>query len=275
MMISDAPDLSAWIGRTETREDIATPGVVARLAATLDHDGAHWAPDALPPLGHWLCFLPDAAQSALDVDGHPRRGGFLPPVPLPRRMWAGSRVRFLAAVPLGKTLRRVSRIASVTEKSGRSGNMVFVTVVHQVDAGGPTLVHEEQDLVYREAPSPGSTPSIGEPSVGQPEWQASLTPDPALLFRYSALTFNTHRIHYDLPYATQEEGHAGLIVHGPLTATLLLDGLLRRQPRHLQSFSFRALMPLIAGQTMTLAGYGEQLWATGPDGRVAMRAEIT
>jgi 3-methylfumaryl-CoA hydratase len=270
----ESPDLSAWIGRTETLADMATPGLVARLAATLDHDGAYWPKDALPPLGHWLCFLPDAAQSALDIDGHPKRGDFLPPIQLPRRMWAGSRVHFLASIPLGVSLRRVSTIGSVTEKTGRSGRMVFVTIRHEIDAGGPSLVREEQDLVYREATVPGADTPTGELPTDKPDWQASFIPDARLLFRYSALTFNAHRIHYDFPYATLHEGHAGLVVHGPLTATLLLDRYLQHRPEPINSFNFRAQLPLIAEQCLALAGVGNSLWACNADGRVAMRAEI-
>lgn len=268
-------DLSAWHGRTEIREDIATPGLVARLAATLDHDGSHWAADTLPPLGHWLCFLPDASQSMLDLDGHQRRGDFLPPVPLPRRMWAGSRICFLAAVPLGISLRRVSTIVSVTEKTGRSGRMVFVTIRHQVNAGGQSLIVEEQDLVYREAPVASAAVVTGELPEMEPQWQASLIPDAKLLFRYSALTFNAHRIHYDLVYATQEEGHAGLVVQGPLTATLLLDKFLQQRPQPINCFNFRAQIPLIAENIVTLAATGNSLWASNANGRVAMHAEIT
>lgn len=268
------PDLSAWIGRTETREDIATPGLVARLAATLDHDGAHWPAGALPPLGHWLCFLPDAAQSTLDADGHPARGGFLPPVTLPRRMWAGSRVRFLAPVPLGAPQVRTSTIAAVTEKVGRSGRMVFVTIAHAVSVEGTVTIHEEQDLVYREAPIAAAPPAPGERPEAEPEWQAARVPDETLLFRYSALTFNAHRIHYDRDYATRAEGHAGLVVQGPLAATMLLDAFLQRQPGPVRAFDFRAQRPLIAGRPLTLAGAGAALWACDDGGLIAVPASI-
>lgn len=273
--MAEYPDLSAWVGKTERREDVATPALVARLAATLDHDGRHWTASHVPPLGHWLCFLPDAAQSALDIDGHPRRGGFLPPVPLPRRMWAGSRVRFLGPLPIGAPLHRVSTIASIAEKTGRSGRMVFVTVEHVIASGGDRLIVEEQDLVYREAPGAGSAPPAGQPMPDATDWQASLVPDAPLLFRYSALTFNAHRIHYDLAYATEDEGHAGLVVQGPLAATLLLDRHLQHGGKMPHTFRFRALLPLIAGDRLTLAGSGNLLWAGNGQGLTAMQAEIS
>jgi 3-methylfumaryl-CoA hydratase len=267
-------DLSAWIGREEIRLDIATPALVHRLAATLDHDGSHWPPGVLPPLGHWLCFLPDALRSQLDQDGHPKRGGFLPPVPLPRRMWAGSRVDFVAPIPLGVTLRRRSTIASVAEKQGRSGPMLFVTARHEVLVGDRVAIREEQDLVYREAPTPGSPPPAREAPLVKPDWTDTLLPDATLLFRYSALTFNAHRIHYDLGYATAGEGHAGLVVQGPLAATLLLDRALRERPGRINSFRFRAQRPLIAGRRLTLCGAGGALWACDADGALAMTADL-
>ena len=274
-------DFSDWVGRSETREDVATAAPLIGLAALLDHDRA--PPATVPPLGHWLYFLPDARQSAIGADGHPRRdeGGLLPPVPLPRRMWAGGRVEFLAPVAVGAALTRVTTIAAIRAKRGASGDLLFVTLQHDISADGVPAIREEQDLVYR-APAAGPTSAaLVAPAEPEPaEAIRRVTPDPVLLFRYSALTFNAHRIHYDRDYARDIEGYAGLVVHGPLIATLLIDHARRElpdlTPRH---FSFRAEAPLIDGAPFDLClareGNGARLWARDASGRTTMRAEVT
>jgi 3-methylfumaryl-CoA hydratase len=274
-------DLKDWIGRSETTTDVAAPGPYGRLAALLDHETPPWRAGEAPPLGHWLNFLPDARQSHLGEDGHPRRGGFLPPVALPRRMWAGSRLTFLGPIALGDEIMRRSTIETIEPKTGRSGEMVFVTVRHEVSAGPALAVVEEQDIVYREAPTPGLSQPVATPAAAGPEadWTRRVTPDPLLLFRYSALTFNSHRIHYDRDYATGVEGYPGLVVHGPLIATLLLDHYLRRHPgARIGRFSFRAQSPLYDGAPFDLNGReterGAELWATGESGRIAMKADV-
>ena len=275
-------DYSAWVGRSETREDVATAAPLAGLAALLDHDASPWAPGMVPPLGHWLYFLPTARQSAIGEDGHPRRDehGLLPPVPLPRRMWAGSRIDFLAPVPVGAALTRVTTIDAIKPKRGRGGDLLFVTLRHEISADGAPAIREEQDIVFREAAGATSAPAAAPAAVVAPEPAdavRSITPDPVLLFRYSALTFNAHRIHYDRDYAQGVEGYAGLVVHGPLIATLLMDHGLRAGliPR---TFAFRAEAPLVDGAPfdlcLTHGGDGAHLWARDAAGRTAMRANL-
>lgn len=273
-------DFSAWIGRSETRHDIAVAAPLVGLAALLDQDAA--PPATVPPLGHWLYFLPDARQSALGEDGHPRRdnGGLLPPVPLPRRMWAGGRVEFLAPIAVGAALTRVTTITAIRAKRGASGDLLFVTLRHDIAADGIAAIREEQDLVYRaSAAAPTASPVL---SPVEPEPAATVrrvTPDPVLLFRYSALTFNAHRIHYDRDYAQRVEGYAGLVVHGPLIATLLMDHFLRTAPgANPRRFSFRAEAPLIDGAPFDLClardGDATRLWARDAAGRTTMRADV-
>ena len=218
--------LQSWTGNTETLLDQATAAPVGALSATLDRDDpAPVAGDALPALWHWLYFLPQHRHSALGPDGHARRGGFLPPVPLPRRMWAGGRLRWQAANPLrvGDALCRVSSIESITHKRGRSGDLLFVLVRHAISNDAGLCLTEEHDIVYRAAAQAGEAAPAPIAADQRAPWQREVLADAVLLFRYSALTFNSHRIHYDRSYATQEEGYPGLVVHGPLIATLLLD----------------------------------------------------
>lgn len=272
--------LRQWIGKTETKDDTLTAVPVAALAATLDRDDPPPRPgDELPPLWHWLYFLPIARHGELCPDGHPRRGGFLPPVPLPRRMWAGSRFEFFHPLRVGETIRRVSQIVDVSLKEGRSGRLVFVRVRHSVENEEGVALSEEQDIVYREAPRPGETAPAPKAAPEDVSWRREIVPDPVLLFRYSALTFNGHRIHYDHPYTTQVEGYPGLVVHGPLTATLLIDLLRRNLPAaRLERFSFRAVRPLFAPLPFTLCGKLESdgktvtFWTRDAEGWVTMEA---
>ena len=275
-------DLSRWIGKTETVDDTVTATPYAALSATLDRAAERPAPGtALPPLWHWLYFLPLYRQSEVGADGHARRGGFLPPVPLPRRMWAGSQFEFKAPLRVGDRIRRVSTIADVTEKSGRTGPLVFVKVRHEIatnDSAAPSLV-EFHDIVYREAPKPDD---VAPPPKRAPEksaWQRHWVPDDVLLFRYSALTFNGHRIHYDRRYVTEVEGYPGLIVHGPLIATLLLDLLRWQLPEaNVAHYEFRAVRPLfdihpfdVCGEPAA-DGRSVKLWAKDHEGWLAMEA---
>lgn len=277
-------NLEQWIGRTERTVDTITATPMRALAATLDREdiAAAVAPDAaLPPLWHWLYFLPHAMQHELGEDGHPRKGGFLPPVTLPRRMWAGSRLDFLAPLRIGAQAERVSTILSVEHKQGRSGELVFVCVGHEIFSDGQVAIREEHDIVYREAQAPAkSAPVAAAPSAGpDAAWQRTVVPDPVLLFRYSALTFNGHRIHYDRPYVTGVEGYPGLVVHGPLQATLLLDLVSRQRPdATVASFHFRAQRPIfdtapfgVAG-TPAADGKSVELWTVTPSGQTGMQA---
>jgi 3-methylfumaryl-CoA hydratase len=250
-------DVQSFLGRQERQSDVAEPQRMSDLAALLDHDGSSWTAGVLPPLGHWLYFLPQVRQSRIGIDGHPLRddGGLLPTVDLPRRMWAGSRIDFIADIPLGAAIERTSTLIAATPKSGRSGNMLLATVRHEIaPQGGAPAIVEEQDIVYREAAVAGAPfhrPSI---DAGDPEAAArSITADPVMLFRYSALTFNCHRIHYDRDYARDVEGYPGLVVHGPLIATLMLDHLMQQRPGvRIATYNFRAMSPTFDGETIRL-----------------------
>ncbi|MES3032440.1 MAG: acyl-CoA dehydrogenase [Gemmatimonadota bacterium] len=244
-MTDSVPDFREWIGRTETVHDGLSPEQARRVQATLDDEvtGVD-AGSPLPPLWQWCYFLPHARQSALDVDGHPQRGGFLPPISFPRRMFAGSRMQFHQPLRLGVPAVREGEIRNVVLKSGRSGSLAFVTVGYRFVQDGVTCIDEEQDIVYREPGAPVSAPTIAEFTPPSDAWTRTITPDARLLFRFSALTFNAHRIHYDRPYARDEEGYPGLVVHGPLTAMLLADLVRRHSERRITTFSFRGLAPL-------------------------------
>lgn len=278
--------LQTWQGNSESHTDWLTASPVAALAATLDRaDPAPSTGAPLPALWHWLYFLPFAPHSQIGEDGHPRRGGFLPPVPLPRRMWAGSRLRWNASNPLqvGQEVQRTSTIQSVKHKAGRSGELLFVQLEHRyANAQGEALV-EEQDIVYRAAAAPGTPAPAPQkpPLAGQAAWSRSITPDPVLLFRYSALTFNGHRIHYDRDYATREEGYSGLVVHGPLLATLLMDLLRRHLPEaKVASFAFKAVRPTLDTHTFSVHGKPSEdgktiaLWGEDHEGWLTIQATV-
>lgn len=275
-------DLREWIGRSETVADVVTPGPVAALAATLDRSAERPATGTpLPPLWHWLYFLPIVRRSELGADGHPRRGGFLPPIALPRRMWAGSRLTFHRPLLVGDALTRTSTIDAVTPKTGRSGALVFVRVRHEIRrAGEPDVALTEfHDIVYREAPRPGEAPGVSQQATRAPAWTKRWVPDAVLLFRYSALTFNGHRIHYDRRYATEVEGYPGLVVHGPLVATLLIDLLADALPEaRVAGFEFRAVRPLFDTHPFDVCGAPAadgrtvHLWARDHEGALAMEA---
>jgi 3-methylfumaryl-CoA hydratase len=275
-MAEDLGALKAWVGRRETAFDTAHPGPVAALAATFDReDPPPRQGDPVPPGWHWLYFLTAARRSELGPDGHPKRGGFLPPVPLPRRMWAGGRLSFHRPIPVGAELCRESEIADVAVKQGRSGPLVFVTARHQIRDSSGLLTTEEHDIVYR---GPAGTAAAPDPAPIDSDWRRTIDPDPVLLFRFSALTFNGHRIHYDQPYATQIEGYPGLVVHGPMIALLLLELCRDSLPdRTVHRFDFQARRPLFDTAPFVVAGRAEgdgaaALWAETPDGGQAMTA---
>jgi 3-methylfumaryl-CoA hydratase len=274
----DVEHLRSWIGRQETLHDQVTRFPVAALAATLDRGDLPPAEgDELPPLWHWLYFLPTARQSNLGEDGHPARGGFLPPVPLPRRMWAGGRFLFHQPLRVDQPITRVSTVSDVTVKQGRNGALCFVLVKHAVSGPDGLALEEEHDIVYRDNPAPGEAPAAGKPVRTDGVWEREIVPSDPMLFRYSALTFNSHRIHYDRRYVTEVEGYPGLIVHGPLIATLLMDLLRRNTERVVKTFRFRAMSPLFDIAPFSVHGVSEgdsaSLWARNPAGHVAMEAE--
>lgn len=274
-------DWSAWVGRQEVTQDRADLGAATRWRAMLDSEGVMGS--AVPQSFHWGLSLPDVPTAQLGPDGHPHRGGFLPPVDLPRRMWASSAVTFLAAIPVGSAVTRTSTIASVTQKSGGTGQLVFVEVDHSLCTDGQEVVQDHQTIVYREAASATMPPSAQAKDgldLSAWPWQRSLTPTEPLLFRFSALTFNAHRIHYDLPYAREQEFYPGLVMQEPLTASLLIDLCSRHLgDQALASFSFRGVSPAFCGEALHLVGRPEgsdvTLSALGADGRTVMSATAT
>ena len=281
------PDWAEWIGRSEERHDRVDPAAVSRWLATFDR--AAPADSTVPQAYHWCLGLPDAPSATLGEDGHPRRddtaASFLPPVPLPRRMWASSKVEFIAPLLVGEAVTRSSKVAAITEKSGGSGQLVFVEIAHETSSERRLAVREVQSLVYRDAAAPGipaAPPPLGEDEFDPGEWPVHrvVTPSEALLFRYSALTFNSHRIHYDLPYAKDAENYRGLVVHGPLTASLLLDLASRELGDNaLKTFTFRGLSPAICGEALHLVmrsnDGGWDLGAFAADGRQVMSASAS
>jgi 3-methylfumaryl-CoA hydratase len=266
-----------WIGRTDMRQDVVTAAPLVALSALLDRDDPQPGNgDPAPPLAHWLYFLPNYRQSEAGPDGHALKGSFMPPVPLPRRMWAGSRLEFLRPLRVGARIARLSRIKDVVAKQGRSGPLLFVTVSHEVsDEEGPVL-NDEHDIVFR---GESALANAAKPAPAESKWRREIRPDPVLLFRYSAVTFNSHRIHYDHPYVTQVEGYPGLVVHGPLIATLLVDLLRRSRPDAvLRGYSFRALRPLCDTAPFWTCGEPDeasrtaQLWTRDAEGAITMKA---
>ena len=272
----DLSHLKSWIGKTRSAQDTITPRLAASLAAILDEEVAFAEGDLAPPGIHW-CLSPDIApMSRLGPDGHPARGGFLPPVPLPRRMWAGGRLHFHGAFRVGDRIERRSLVRSVDIKEGRSGTLCFVTVAHEYHGGDSLLLSEEHDIVYREIAPSVVPPAPAEPRRGDISLEIEATP--VLLARYLAVTSNGHRIHYDRDYARNEEMYPGLIVHGPLQATYLL-----RMARTAlggdvpERFEFRGLAPLYDGQTISINAGREadgrlDLWVAAGNGAVTMKA---
>ena len=301
-MTPDRP-MREWVGRERVTEDVIALDRARALAASLDQDPAALnAGDVLPHGWHWIYFHDAIRRSALGEDGHERRGDFLPPLPQRRRMWAGGRLRFTGSLAIGATLRRVSRVRSVENKEGRSGPLVFVTVEHTLHSGDEVVLEEEQDLVFvdrRPGPEPAAAtrPGSGSAATARPalmpdaEWSEPFAADEVTLFRFSALTFNGHRIHYDRGYATEVEGYPGIVVHGPLLALLLLGAGLRslggaddrRDAPTALSFDYRALGPVFANETIALFGTAAPdsgsersvaLWAAHPERGMTTRAEL-
>jgi 3-methylfumaryl-CoA hydratase len=272
-----APDLAAWLGRTQEASTVIDPWPAAALTAALGRDDPPVSGDPLPPFWHQLYARPVVAAARTGPDGHERLGEFLPAVPDARRMWAGGRLTIHEPLRIADRLTRTSTICSIAPKQGRRGPLVFVTVEHRYATEGGLALVEEQDIVYRQGGSlAGALRHREQPG----RWQRSWATDPVLLFRYSALTYNGHRIHYDADYARTVEGYPGLVVHGPLLATLMLDLVRRHLPdRQVAAFAFRAISALILGQEVTVHGEPEedrvQLWVTGPDLVLAMEGQAT
>lgn len=280
-------DLQAWVGKTESVEDNIDPGHIEKMAITLD-TGIPVAGDVLPMLWHWGLFVKPVDYDGLGRDGHPLTGGFLPPADNRNRMWAGGRVEFLQPLLVGTPAVRNSTILAVTEKQGRTGKLLFVTVQHEIAQEHVVCIREEQDIVYRD-PTPPKL--AGTESAPEAQWSETITPSSVMLFRYSAVTFNGHRIHYDLDYVTNTEGYPGLVVHGPLIATKMVRAFVHANPgKRVTTFSYRGLRPLIAPAPFEVAGRlldnnsasdqtddatgRAQLWAE-QDGTLAHQAELT
>lgn len=268
-------DLGAWIGRSERCEERLAYPLVKRIAATLS-ETCPTPGQALPLLWHWAFFQPNVEAAGLGDDGHPARGGFLPPAQDRNRMWAGSRLDFITPLRVDADVTRHSTVLKAEEKHGRTGSLLFVTVKHEYLQDGQLALVEEQDIVYREPTPPKLGGTEAAPAA---QWQEPVIPDATLLFRYSAVTFNGHRIHYDWPYVTETEGYAGLVVHGPLIATLNLRAFQRANPTaRVQRFSFRGLRPLISPAPFEVGGRlledgKAQVWATASAG-MAQAGEI-
>ena len=266
----DAAALSSWIGRTETRSDRLDAARSSALRAALGQAQVA-AGDPLPLLHHWLAFWDVRPPGELGEDGHPARGGFMPPIALPRRMWAGGRLSFHRTPRLGDALTRVTTLRKIAEKAGRSGPLVFVTLEHAYQSDDGLVLVEEQDIVYRDQAASAPPPAADAEPPPPADWRETLTPDPVLLFRYSALTLNSHRIHYDRPYATQVEAYPDLVVHGPLQATLMLDLAVRHGGRPIASFDFRGVAAALQGRPLTVCGRtddeGADLWTEQDGGR--------
>lgn len=266
---------TAWIGRTQESQEELSTLLVSRLATTLG-EPAPAAGEALPPLWHWAFFQDAVPEAGLGADGHPARGGFLPPADGRNRMWAGGRLEFHEPLRVGRQASRVTTILKVEEKHGRTGALLFVTLRHDYLQDGRLALREEQDIVYRE-PSP---PKLGgTEALPEGAWREAVEPSPVLLFRYSAVTFNGHRIHYDWPYVTGAEGYPGLVVHGPLIATLNLRTFCRANPQaRLRRFAYRGLRPLISPEPFELGGRPSgpgkaEVWAGNAAG-IAQRGEV-
>lgn len=275
----DLDAFSAWIGKTETATQRADRWPIMGLCALLDKEAVPDTGAPIPPAAHWTYFGPMVPQSTLGPDGHPKRGGFLPPIPLPRRMWAGSDITFSGDIRIGDVVEKTSRIADVSLKEGKTGPLIFVKVDNRCSVDGREVLGEVQTLVYRDHPDPSETPPPGKPAPSNPDWSRRIDPDSTLLFRYSAVTFNAHRIHYDQHYTRTEEGYPDIIVHGQLIATLLLDQFVQQAGRAVRRFSFRAVKPLFAGRPFHVEGAREsgdiyKLWARDAEGHLTLSAEV-
>lgn len=269
-----------FVGRERVTEERCDARPVRGLLALLDRGDVPSEGTEIPLLSHWLFFTPSVTQSRIGADGHPRRGDFLPPVQQPRRMWAASDIAFLGPIRIGDELRKVARIAEIQEKTGKSGTLVFVKVDNVYEANGTPALTETQTLVYRDDPAPDDVPPPPKPAPSAASWSVIVAPDPVLLFRYSAVTFNAHRIHYDARYARDVEGYERPVVHGQLTATLMLQALAANQPKaRIRRFAFRAVRPLLCDASYYIEGGDPDadgrvdLWARDAGGALAMSAE--
>jgi 3-methylfumaryl-CoA hydratase len=276
----DIKHLEQWVGRRESRQEQISPAPATGLAATLNRHHIDFSiGDVLPTPWHWLYFLPTARLLDVGTDGHPKLGGFLPPIPLPRRMWAAGSMQIIRPLRIGDSVTKESRIESIDVKEGRSGTLVFVKLSHELSTYDGIAIREIQDLVYRDSPTLDQQQPSGKIAATDEKWQLDVTPDPILLFRYSALTFNSHRIHYDRNYATQVEHYPALVVHSPLIATLLTELVYRSLPdKEISEFQFRATHPTFDTAAFSLCGKRGNaenelvLWSREASGTLTMDA---
>jgi 3-methylfumaryl-CoA hydratase len=277
----DADYLSQWTGNQESIEETISAAPMHRMAATLDREPGIIADgDAVPPLWHWAYFVMPTRASELGRDGHAALGEFMPPVPLPRRMWAGGKLEFNTPLRVGELARRESTVRDVKIKHGRTGRLCFVEVEHCIYVDDELRFSEVHNIVYRDLKQAGEDKVKPPQAPVDAQWTREVVPDPTLLFRYSALTFNGHRIHYDLDFCRHEEGYPGLVFHGPLTATLLLElAMENNNKRSLKTYEFRAYSPLFDNAAFTLNGRMDNnsavLWASNPDNKLAMKATVS
>ncbi|WP_255440672.1 MaoC family dehydratase N-terminal domain-containing protein [Paracoccus sp. MC1854] len=279
MMDLDLDHLRGWIGSKEIKSEAVTPALVERFNTTFGRTG-DTAPGAPAPVMIHLCLAPPAAPiDQLGPDGHPARGGFLPPVPLPRRMWAGGSFSFHDDIRIGETVTRRSTIRDVAVKQGRTGPLCFVTVEHRIESDSRHVLTERQDIVYRDLDAASSPPKAPPPPAPEGTHRITVEPTAPLLFRYSALTFNGHRIHYDAPYTREVEGYPGLIVHGPLQASQLVHLAEKTRGHVPKTFDFRSLSTIFdtADYSLNATADGEalNLWTAQADGPVAMQARAS
>jgi 3-methylfumaryl-CoA hydratase len=280
--LNGAVSIKEWLGRTRRDEDEITLGAVQRLAATLDQDPAAFRRGGeVPESWYAILFGPVAPESTLGPDGHPETGDFLPPLSGTRRMFAGRRTSFVKPLKIGDMVARISTVTRAEPKAGRTGPFTLVTITHEISGASGLAVREEQDVVYRAPVEAGTVALQREASriVDEPAWSKTIELDPVLVFRYCALTFNAHRIHYDLPYAREAEGYPALVMNGGLTALLLIETARPHLPRPIAAYAARALSPLFVGQRVAfngrLTGDTAVLWASGPDGGLAYRIDVT
>lgn len=274
-------NLQDWVGNTEEVEDRIYPTPVKGLAGMLDYSGTKWtAGSPLPELWYWLYFLPLVPMSGIGPDGHPKRGGFLPPITLGRRMWAGSTIGFHHDLIIGEEIRKTSKVLEISQKEGRAGPLIFVTVRAEIESANGLAVEEEQNIVYIEMPESFVEPKPN-PVPDALDWKEAYHIDPVLLFRFSALTFNGHRIHYDRRYAMEVEKYPGLVIHGPLQALLLIEFAKKHNPgRKPLSFTFRSLRPIFDFDQLSVCGVanavgGHDLYTANTGGNIGTQATVT
>ena len=270
-----------WIGKSENRSDSMAPEQLQRFEAMLNRDPHSITSNKeLTPCAHWTYFTPMDMHSNIAVDGHARKGDFLPPVELPKRMWAGGKILFKKPLLTGIPAEKKSTITAIDEKEGSTGKLCFVTIRHQISAKGSVAIDEVQQIVYREESEKGAHPIRTQPLDIDPDWKKTTKPDTVLLFRFSALTFNTHRIHYDQDYVRNVEGYPNLVVHGPLLLVLMLDAFkAKHDGKVIEDIEYKAVGPIYLDEQITICGksvdnHRVELRAIGSDGNMAMKATV-